>query len=172
MRSFRLCAASFPAASHVRSVQYTVIFNTFVLMTLFNEINMRKLRNEFNVFAGIFQNVYFLAILIVTFILQVIAVELGGRYIGCYDDGLTAGQWLVCLGLGAGGLVWHQVINVIAIYGTDVHYFFTNSLGGVLKFGPGKISHGVASTTTLAQRSQERNVQTAFRSASTFSIVE
>lgn len=44
------------------SVHFTVLFNTFVLMTLFNEINARKIRNERNVFQGIHRNPIFVVI--------------------------------------------------------------------------------------------------------------
>ena len=49
----------------------TVVFNTFVLMTLFNEINARKLHNERNVFEGLFSNPLFLFIWIGSYIVQV-----------------------------------------------------------------------------------------------------
>ena len=35
------------------SQHFTLIFNVFVLMTLFNEINARKIHGERNVFEGI-----------------------------------------------------------------------------------------------------------------------
>ena len=44
------------------SVHFTIIFNAFVLMTLFNEINARKIHNERNVFSGIFNNFFFVSI--------------------------------------------------------------------------------------------------------------
>ena len=49
----------------------TIVFNTFVLMQVFNEINSRKVHGERNVFAGIFTNRLFLGILIGTLIVQV-----------------------------------------------------------------------------------------------------
>jgi hypothetical protein len=54
------------------SQQFTLVFNAFVLMTLFNEINSRKLHGERNVFAGIFRNPFFYCIWISCFIAQVI----------------------------------------------------------------------------------------------------
>ena len=46
---------------------YTMIFNTFVFMQVFNEINSRKLGQfEFNVFKGFFNNFIFISIIIVT----------------------------------------------------------------------------------------------------------
>ena len=53
------------------SVHFTMIFNAFVLMTLFNEINARKIHGQRNVFIGFFSNPIFYGIWIVTFISQV-----------------------------------------------------------------------------------------------------
>ena len=51
---------------------FTVIFNVFVLMQLFNEINARKIHGERNVFKGITNNFVFCGILIGTAVTQVI----------------------------------------------------------------------------------------------------
>ena len=50
---------------------FTIIFNTFVMMTLFNEVNSRKIHGERNIFEGLFSNPIFYGILIVTAIAQV-----------------------------------------------------------------------------------------------------
>ena len=50
---------------------FTVIFNTFVLMQLFNEINARKIHGERNVFKGILNNYVFCGILVGTAVTQV-----------------------------------------------------------------------------------------------------
>uniref|UniRef100_A0A8C2Z943 Calcium-transporting ATPase n=1 Tax=Cyclopterus lumpus TaxID=8103 RepID=A0A8C2Z943_CYCLU len=55
------------------SEHYTIVFNTFVLMQLFNEINARKIHGERNVFEGIFNNLIFCSIVFGTFIIQVIS---------------------------------------------------------------------------------------------------
>uniref|UniRef100_A0A8C1N0V1 Calcium-transporting ATPase n=1 Tax=Cyprinus carpio TaxID=7962 RepID=A0A8C1N0V1_CYPCA len=55
------------------SEHYTIIFNTFVLMQLFNEINARKIHGERNVFDGIFSNPIFCSIVLGTFAIQVIS---------------------------------------------------------------------------------------------------
>ena len=49
----------------------TIVFNTFVMMQVFNEINSRKVHGERNVFSGIFRNQLFLGILIGTVVVQV-----------------------------------------------------------------------------------------------------
>ena len=53
------------------SEHYTIVFNTFVMMQLFNEINARKIHGERNVFDGIFNNLIFCSIVFGTFIIQV-----------------------------------------------------------------------------------------------------
>lgn len=46
-----------------------MIFHTFVMMQVFNEINSRKLgANEYNVFKGFFNNLLFLVIMIITIV--------------------------------------------------------------------------------------------------------
>ena len=58
---------------------FTIFFNTFVFMQVFNEVNCRKLKSsELNVFKGFFNNPLFLLILIGTIIVQVLIVEFGG----------------------------------------------------------------------------------------------
>ncbi len=57
------------------SEHYTIIFNTFVLMQLFNEINARKIHGERNVFDGIFSNPIFCLIVLGTFAIQVNAYK-------------------------------------------------------------------------------------------------
>ena len=50
---------------------FTIIFNTFVMMTLFNEINARKIHGQRNVFEGLHRNPVFVGIWIGTLIAQV-----------------------------------------------------------------------------------------------------
>lgn len=50
---------------------FTIIFNTFVMMTLFNEFNARKIHGQRNVFQGIFTNPIFYTIWIMTCLSQV-----------------------------------------------------------------------------------------------------
>jgi Ca2+ transporting ATPase len=51
---------------------FTIIFNTFVMMTLFNEINSRKIHPmQLNVFAGLRRNPVFIGIWIGTLTAQV-----------------------------------------------------------------------------------------------------
>ncbi|XP_031166568.1 plasma membrane calcium-transporting ATPase 3b isoform X3 [Sander lucioperca] len=93
------------------SEHYTIIFNTFVLMQLFNEINARKIHGERNVFDGIFANPIFCAIVLGTFAVQIVIVQWGGTPFSCAP--LNVEQWLWCLFVGVGELLWGQVIATV-----------------------------------------------------------
>ncbi|XP_036376405.1 plasma membrane calcium-transporting ATPase 1-like isoform X3 [Megalops cyprinoides] len=93
------------------SEHYTIVFNTFVMMQLFNEINARKIHGERNVFDGIFNNLIFCTIVFGTFVIQIVIVQFGGKPFSCV--GLTVDQWLWCIFLGMGCLLWGQVISSI-----------------------------------------------------------
>ncbi|KAL3048129.1 hypothetical protein OYC64_006829 [Pagothenia borchgrevinki] len=93
------------------SEHYTIVFNTFVLMQLFNEINARKIHGERNVFEGIFNNLIFCSIVFGTFIIQIVIVQFGGKPFSCVA--LSLDHWLWCTFLGFGSLLWGQVISSI-----------------------------------------------------------
>ncbi|XP_068568425.1 plasma membrane calcium-transporting ATPase 2 isoform X10 [Cebidichthys violaceus] len=90
------------------SEHYTIIFNTFVMMQLFNEINARKIHGERNVFDGIFRNPIFCTIVFGTFLMQIVIVQFGGKPFSCQP--LDLEKWMWCVFLGLGELVWGQVI--------------------------------------------------------------
>lgn len=87
---------------------YTIVFNTFVMMQIFNEINARKIHGERNVFEGIFTNSIFCCVTFGTLVVQIIIVQFGGKPFSCAPLTLEQWGWSVCIGLGS--LVWGQVI--------------------------------------------------------------
>uniref|UniRef100_A0A8C1QVH0 Calcium-transporting ATPase n=1 Tax=Cyprinus carpio TaxID=7962 RepID=A0A8C1QVH0_CYPCA len=93
------------------SEHYTIIFNVFVMMQLFNEINARKIHGERNVFEGIYRNPIFCCVVLGTFALQIIIVQFGGKPFSC--TALTIDQWLWCVFIGVGELLWGQFISAI-----------------------------------------------------------
>uniref|UniRef100_A0A673APR5 Calcium-transporting ATPase n=1 Tax=Sphaeramia orbicularis TaxID=375764 RepID=A0A673APR5_9TELE len=93
------------------SEHYTIVFNTFVLMQIFNEFNARKIHGERNVFEGVFRNPIFCFIILGTVLVQVIIVEFGGKAFSCTK--LTIDQWLWCIFLGVGSLLWGQLVSSI-----------------------------------------------------------
>nr|AXS78278.1 Plasma membrane calcium-transporting ATPase 3 [Anisakis simplex] len=93
------------------SKHFTIIFNAFVLMTLMNEINSRKVHGERNVFKGLFTNPIFCVIWIVTLIAQVLIVQFGGPWVSTAP--LDAIQWAFCIVCAFATLIWGQVIATI-----------------------------------------------------------
>uniref|UniRef100_A0AAY4E249 Calcium-transporting ATPase n=1 Tax=Denticeps clupeoides TaxID=299321 RepID=A0AAY4E249_9TELE len=93
------------------SEHYTIVFNVFVMMQLFNEINARKIHGERNVFEGIHRNLIFCSVVLGTFALQIIIVQFGGKPFSC--TALTIDQWLWCVFIGVGELLWGQLITAI-----------------------------------------------------------
>ncbi|CAF3983316.1 unnamed protein product, partial [Rotaria sp. Silwood2] len=100
-----------PHAARELSKQFTLVFNSFVLMTLFNEINSRKLHGERNVFKGIFRNPFFYCIWIFCFVAQILIVTFGGQIFSCAR--LSIIQWAWSLLFGVGSLIWQQIILCI-----------------------------------------------------------
>ncbi|KAG0721890.1 Plasma membrane calcium-transporting ATPase 4 [Chionoecetes opilio] len=69
------------------SRHFTIIFNTFVMMTLFNEINARKIHGQRNV----------------------VIVQFGGRAFSTEE--LSLELWLWCILFGSGVLLWGQLVT-------------------------------------------------------------
>ncbi|KAJ2601464.1 plasma membrane calcium [Coemansia sp. RSA 1286] len=60
------------------TVLRTLVFNTFSWMQIFNEFNCRVLHNELNCFRGMQKNWFFLGIVLISVVGQVIIVQWGG----------------------------------------------------------------------------------------------
>jgi Ca2+-transporting ATPase len=89
----------------------TVVFNTFVWLQIFNEINCRRLDNKLNVFSGIQQNSFFIGIMIVMVGCQTLIIFFGG---GAFSvTPLDGQQWLVSVGLGFLSMPAGAIIRLI-----------------------------------------------------------
>jgi len=95
------------------SVHYTILFNTFVFMQVFNEINSRKVDLQKNVFEGIFTNWIFVIIIVATVIVQALIVQFGGQAIRTV--GLDWVQWLYCVGIAYFTLPWGFLLRLIPV---------------------------------------------------------
>ena len=109
---------------HQGSLNWSLFFNVFVMLQLFNEFNARRLPTpeklktsltEWNTFSGVLTNLNFVVVMIVTFSLQVLIVEFGGDAVNLVQGGLTKEQWLFCVVAGSGSLVWQFVINSLIV---------------------------------------------------------
>ena len=91
------------------SVHFTIIFNVFILMTLFNEFNARRIHDERNVFSGVLKNIYFIVIWGFCFVAQILIVNFGGRVFAVEPIDLEHWMWSIFFGVGS--LLWGQVIK-------------------------------------------------------------
>jgi len=90
----------------------TIVFNTFVLCQVVNEINSRKIDHQLNVFSGILGNHVFLGILVFTLLFQYVIVEFGGSFTATTH--LTSDQWMKCAGVALLGFPVGVVIRLLS----------------------------------------------------------
>ena len=93
-------------------VHLTIVFNTFVFLQIFNEINARKI-GDIKVFKGIFDNYYIVSILLITILMQIIIVSFGGNFISTRPLNLI--QWIYCVACGSGSLIANLIISLIPV---------------------------------------------------------
>jgi len=95
----------------------TIIFHTFILMNLFNQINCRVVDpEEFNVFKTLFNNPTFWAVMIFELAIQNWMIWLAQSDIGSVLVGtavLTQNQTITCWCLGAGSLIVYPLVKLI-----------------------------------------------------------
>merc|ERR1712166_894798 len=91
----------------------TYVFQIFVFMQVFNQINARILGGDLNIFSGICRNWLFLAVTILTFVVQMVLVEIGGYAVKTAP--LEMYQNGICLVFGAGELFWGIFIKFLPV---------------------------------------------------------
>ena len=100
--------------NNVNGYHFTIFFNIFVYMQVFNSINARKLqKDEFNVFEGIFGNWLYLLIQGIIVLGQIILVTFGGRAVRTHP--LSVAQHCQCLLISSLTLVWGFLAKLLPI---------------------------------------------------------
>ena len=94
------------------SRHFTVVFNAFVMMQIFNFLNCRKIQDEINIFSGITRNPLFIIIVICIFGLQILLISFTGSAFHVYPNGLSIEQWLICVAFGAGSLLVNLLLKI------------------------------------------------------------
>ena len=91
---------------------YSMFFNIFVLLQLFNEIHCRKLScKEHNVFKDFFNNPMFVIILVITFATQFLMIKMGGKAVKTVP--LSFEENLLCLLVGSLMLVTGYLSKIV-----------------------------------------------------------
>ena len=102
-------------STYGNTVHMTMIFNTFVFYSLFNQINSRIINNNLNIFHRILDNWMFIAVTGTEMIIQFLLVQYGGLVFKCNKEGLTSSQWLWCIGLAATTFVVNFCLKFIRL---------------------------------------------------------
>ncbi len=100
-------------STYGNTVHMTMIFNTFVFYSLFNQINCRIINNNLNIFHRILDNWMFIAVTSIEMLIQFLIVQYGGLIFKCNKAGLTISQWEWCLGLASITFVVNFVLKFI-----------------------------------------------------------
>ena len=92
----------------------TVVFNAFVWLQLFNQVNARKVRDEADVLGGVAANPLFVGVLAAEAGLQVAIVQWGGAVGAAFSTvPLSAPAWGACVGIGAVSLLTGAVLRAL-----------------------------------------------------------
>lgn len=103
-----------------QAVLRTLVFNIFVFLQVFNELNCRRIDNSINVFKDITHNWIFLAVQVAVILGQVLIVTFGG--IAFKTTPLTPMQWLITIAIGALSLPVGLVIRLLPDCGIERKY--------------------------------------------------
>ena len=97
---------------HHRETYSSLVFNAFIFMQLFNEINARKIGDELNVFDKIWRSTGFLWVIVVSVACQlVIMLTPLGRFFKVIPPSPI--EWGVAVAAGAGALVVAFVVKLV-----------------------------------------------------------
>jgi magnesium-transporting ATPase (P-type) len=91
----------------------TVVFNLFVLFQIFNMVGARKINDEINILDGIHTNAMFMGVWLVIVFGQILIVQYGGWALKVHLDGLSLGQWVLCLWVAATGLICNLALKFV-----------------------------------------------------------
>ncbi|KAK0724204.1 hypothetical protein B0H67DRAFT_101167 [Lasiosphaeris hirsuta] len=88
----------------------TLVFNTFVWLQIFNEINNRRLDNNLNIFERITKNWFFIVINLIMIGGQVLIIFVGSTAFKIHP--LNGKEWGLSIGLGAISIPWGILIRL------------------------------------------------------------
>ena len=92
-----------------------IVFNVFVIYTLFNQFNCRVIDDSLNIFIRMGNNLFFPIITLCELALQILLIEFGRDAFKCTERGLTVFQWLIVIGFSAITFVLSFIIKFIPI---------------------------------------------------------
>ena len=89
---------------------YAFLFNMYVLLQIFNEINAKKLLpQEINVFAGLFNNYFFITVLLISIGFQVAFVQIKAVANIMKMKPLNLVEYMITVAIGASCIIWGKM---------------------------------------------------------------
>ncbi|KAK3817617.1 MAG: PMCA-type calcium-translocating P-type ATPase [Benniella sp.] len=98
-------------SEHNELVLSTMIFNTFVFLQVFNELNCRRIDDTLNVFKNLHNNKIFILVQVIVIGFQYVIVEYGGK--AFKTTPLTGQQWLITVLVGSLSLPVGLVLRLL-----------------------------------------------------------
>ena len=108
-------AYSFYTHNNANSAHMTIVFNVFVVYTLFNQFNCRVIDDSLNIMVRIGNNLFFPIITFGELVLQIILIEFGSDAFKCTERGITGMQWLICIGFSAITFILSVIIKFLPL---------------------------------------------------------
>ncbi|EFJ50671.1 hypothetical protein VOLCADRAFT_88435 [Volvox carteri f. nagariensis] len=116
----------------------SILFNAFIFCQIFNEINARRINDEYTIFTGLFTNPIFVTVIAVTAVFQIIIINvpfINSKFFKVQR--LTWQEWLVTVAIGLGAIPLSLATRFITkvmpencLRGTRVHASTGRSLSG------------------------------------------
>ena len=93
----------------------TLIFDVFVIYTLFNQINCRIIDDSLNIFKRISKGTLFCIVTLSELVIQIAISQIGGIIFHCVIHGLNLTQWLYCIGFSITTIIFNLIIKFIPL---------------------------------------------------------
>ncbi|KAK9865493.1 hypothetical protein WJX84_011923 [Apatococcus fuscideae] len=99
--------------AHTQEKPNSLVFNVFIFLQLFNELNARKIQDELNMFAGLVKSHVFLYVFVIVVGLQILIVETPiNNFFKTTQQSWK--EWLFAIAVGAGCLVVSLVTRLLS----------------------------------------------------------
>ena len=93
----------------------TIIFDIFVIYTLFNQVNCRIIDDSFNTFKRINKGFLFCLVTLIELAIQLLLSQFGRIVFHCVNGGLEKWQWLIVFAFALSTMVFNFIIKLIPL---------------------------------------------------------
>jgi len=95
------------------STHYTIVFNTFILMTAFNFFNVRTPRDELNIFKGLKTSYRFFMAFLTIFFVQLLLGTFGWRAFNVCSGGMSFTHWCISFAFAFGTMIFGFALKFV-----------------------------------------------------------